>query len=280
MITLITEPTVIPLAHMQLIDDGLKQLYDWVRAYRPECLPDDANPMSLFPHLGVEDQRQLTGNELLAELAGRNCYHSYGLKAGRKSNEEYIAHTQSGTIPHKSIVYHPKMSFFIAGISRRVSHELIRHYVGADRSEEGSPSQESTRYTFHPGHFAVPPHVLEAQAQPTSRGIDAHVAFQTAMERAYSNYLAFINQEEEAWEAHHGEKPKAIKRKRIYEAAAGLLPMQACTSLVWTTNPSALAKLFHERCDEAADREFQRLAIKWRSIAYEMWPNLFPGRQS
>mgnify|MGYP000947103338 CR=1 FL=1 len=65
--------------------------------------------------------------------------------------------------------------------------------------------------------------------------------------------------------------------QRIDEAAAGPLPMQACTSLVWTTNPLALAKLFRERCDESADREFQRFAKKWRDIAIAAWPNLFQG---
>ncbi len=166
-------------------------------------------------------------------------------------------------------MYHAKMTFFLAGISRRVSHELIRHYVGADRSEEGSPSQESTRYTFHPGHFAVPPYVLESKERED--------VFARSCTSAYAAYLDFIEIEEVMYKAAHGKPPTGLERKRIYEAAAGLLPMQACTSLVWTTNPLALAKLFRERCDESADREFQRLAKKWRSIAIAAWPNLFQG---
>lgn len=278
-IRLITEPTVIVLADMKLDVDGLNQLLDWVQDYRPECVPDNLpagareRAMALFPHDGFRDPRDpnvggLTDNELLVELSGRECYHSYGLKAGKKSNDEYIAHTQSGSIPHASIVYQAKMSFFLAGISRRVSHELIRHYVGADRSEEGSPSQESTRYTFHPGHFAVPPYVVEGS--PSSQA-----QYAVAMESAYQRYREFIADEEGVYEMRTGAKPKGIDRKRIYEAAAGLLPMQACTSLVWTTNPIALAKLFRERCDESADREFQRFATKWRAIATARWPNLF-----
>lgn len=292
-IRLITDPTVIVLADMQLDRGGMNELLDWVQDYRPECVPDSLPPgrderaMALFPHNGVElpqgaTKRQLTDNELLVELAGRECYHSYGLKAGRKDNREYIGRMlfpeEPGMLPHASVAYHAKMTFFLSGISRRVSHELIRHYVGADRSEEGSPSQESTRYTFHPGHFAVPPYVLKAQAQLHSRGIDALTSFQIAMEQAYGNYLAFIEQEETAWENVHGKKPTAIDRKRIYECAAGLLPMQACTSMIWTTNPLALSKLFSERCSEAADAEFQRFALKWRDIATARWPNLFRSK--
>lgn len=36
--------------------------------------------------------RELTGAELLPELAGRKCYDSFGLKAGRKTNAEYLHH--------------------------------------------------------------------------------------------------------------------------------------------------------------------------------------------
>ena len=281
-IRLITEPTVIVLADMQLDTNGANQLLDWVKDYRPECVPDDlptdarSRAMSLFPHRGMGRgevfHEPLTGNELLVELGGRACYQSWGLKAGRKDNREYIARMlfpdEPGMLPHASVAYHAKMTFFLAGISRRVSHELIRHYVGADRSEEGSPSQESTRYTFHPGHFAVPPYVING-------GPSTVQTFRVAMESAYQRYLSFIDREESAWESKHGKKPTAIDRKRIYEAAAGLLPMQACTSMVWTTNPLALGKLFGERCSEFADAEFQRFAVKWREIAEARWPNLF-----
>lgn len=199
---------------------------------------------------------------------GSNCYHSYGAKAGKKSNASYIAHSQSGTVPHRSIMYHAKMTFFIAGISRRVSHELIRHYVGADRTEEGSPSQESTRYTFHPGHFIVPPRMAG-----DSRAVEQFAADMCAAYAAYHEYIDF---ETEAHRAASGADPKGLDRKRIYEAAAGLLPMQAATSLVWTANPVSLAKMFAERTDSTSDAEFQRLALQWQKLCVSRWPNLFP----
>jgi len=283
-VRLVTEPTVLVLAEMRLDVAGMNHLLDWVQDYRPECVPDDLptdaddRARALFPHDGHADRlvggdpsRRITDNELLVEMAGRACYQSWGLKAGRKSNAEYIARMlfpeDASMLPHASVAYHAKMSFFIAGVSRRVSHELIRHYVGADRSEEGSPSQESTRYTFHPGHFAVPPYVA-----PGSRELRL---FEDAMHKAYGKYIDFIHDQEGTFSAKHDKPPTGIERKRIYEAAAGLLPMQACTSLVWTTNPMALGKLFKERCSEAADAEFRRLAVKWRDVATERWPNLF-----
>lgn len=196
-----------------------------------------------------------------------NCYHSYGAKAGRKTNADYIAHSQSGTVPHRSIMYHAKMTFFLAGISRRVSHELIRHYVGSDREEEGSPSMESTRYTRHPGHFVVPPRMVNRPMEVEE--------FRDAMQTSYDAYLRYIRKAEERHTDKHGTPPKGLDRKQIYEAAAGILPMQATTSLFWTTNPVALAKLFLERMDVTSDAEFQRFAAKWQVLSVKGWPNLF-----
>jgi thymidylate synthase (FAD) len=236
--------------------------------------------MSLFPHNGSRGDiaTALSGNELLVELAGRKCYDSFGLKAGRKSNAEYIAHTQEMDPPHASILYHAKMSFFFAGISRRVSHELIRNYVGADRSEEGNPSQESTRFTHHYGFFIMPPRYIAPDGSTEGWGgpFERARRFRDSMKRAYTDYLDMVAFEVEMFEQMHGEPPKAADRKRIYEAASSFLPHQAETSFIWTTNPVAIAKFCRERCDNASDMEMQRFAKKWRRVCVERWPNLFP----
>lgn len=290
-VTILTdEPTVAVLAEMELNQGGMVQMAEWVRAHRPECLPDeysatDRNAMSLFPHDGYDlasvlhsgprlfapgSRRLLTDNELLVELAGRKCYDSFGRKAGKKSNAEYVANTQEGDIPHASIMYHAKMSFFIAGVSRRVSHELIRNYVGADRDEEGSPSQESTRYTHHYGFYVAHPFILQENASYEM------VRFQGAMQRNYEEYLAYIERQVAQFKEATGAEPKGMDRKRIYESASPYLSHACETSWVWTSNPIALAKMFRERDNDGADLEFRRLAKKWKRVCVERWPNLFP----
>ncbi len=62
----------------------------------------------------------------------------------------------------------------------------------------------------------------------------------------------------------------------MLEAASGELIHSVETSFVWTTNPGALAKLFLERDNEAADLEFQRLARKWKRLCMQHWSNAFP----
>jgi len=266
------EPTVIPIAAMALDYEGIQEMSRWVKQVRPECIDGDVpdNPieatMSLFPHDGTEDGRTLTDNELLVELAGRKCYDSFGEKAGRKNNSEYIKNTQGGDIPHASIMYHAKMSFFVAGISRRVSHELIRHYVGADRDEEGSPSQESTRYVEHSGRYIQHPGAKTGWSREM---------FHAAVQANRGHYCEFLENSFNNYFQENGEQARGMSRKRIFEVGSSFLCHSAETSFIWTTNPVALAKLCRERDNEASDLEFQRFAKLWKSIAVAKWPNLF-----
>lgn len=290
-VTILTgDPTIAVIAEMALVTKGVNDMIDWVAAHRPECLPEDlpvregyelARARMLFPHDGVEPVtptkfRDVTDNELLVEIAGRKCYDSFGLKAGKKSNKEYIENTQSHDVKHASILYHAKMSFFFAGISRRVSHEIIRNYVGADRSEEGNPSQESTRFTHHYGFFIQPPKYSDGIYGTPEHNDFMRGLFKISMERAYGNYLQAVEEECRAWEDLHGKPPTTLDKKRIYEAASSFLPHQAETSFVWTTNPAAIAKFCFERDNTAADLEIQRFARKLKKICVHRWPNLFP----
>lgn len=275
----VTEPTIALMGQMALVPKGVAQMLDWVKSRAPECVPDEITDSSsdidkmqaLFPHDLTQDGRLLTDNELMVELAGRGCYLSFGNKAGRKTNREYIAHTQEGAVPHRSITYHAKLTFFIAGVSRRVSHELIRNYVGADRTEEGAPSQQSTRYVENPGFFVVHPRYLE-ESQTLYR-----LAFERICAESYGTYRQTIADEIESHQRITGQKPKGMAYKRILESASSLLPHSTETSFMWTTNPAALAKMALERDNEFADLEFQRLMRKWKRVVMEHCPNLFPA---
>lgn len=262
-VKLVKAPIVAPIGQMGLMPDGLGAMLDWIKDRRPECLPENPRIQDIFPHSEVR-----SGNELLVEIAGRKCYNSFGAKAGRKTNAQYIAHTQQGDVQHRSILYHAKMTFFVAGISRRLTHELIRHYVGADRDEEGSPSQESTRYVEHTGHHVVHPRVLESGYETD--------CFKGRMEFVYASYANYIDREEKAYESVYGAKPKGLERKRIFEAASSMLCHSVETSLIWTANPVSIAKMLQERLHEAADLEWRRLAEIWRAVCMAHWPNLFP----
>lgn len=273
-------PTVEVLAEMALQHEGVLAMAGWVQRTRPECVPADgfSTVLDLVPHDGTEAvrtedgtllyHRQISDNELLAELAGRKCYDSFAEKAAPRSNGEYLESMWKGRIPHRSTGYHAKMSFFFADISRRVSHELIRNYVGADRDEEGNPSQESTRFTEFPGIYVVHPADLEDGDDLESFEADArdnYERYRQALQRKVTRYQL----------ANGGRLPTGMARKRIFEAGSQRLLHSVATSFIWTTNPMALVKLFTERVDEAADMEMRRFASVLCLTCVERWPNLF-----
>jgi len=307
--TIVTEdPIVSVLAEMRLDGEGVMEMARWVQRYRPHCVPEGGfeSVLDLVPHDGMDlvpgvghahsdqycyahstdepsrfvcerdeapsAQRVVTDNELLCELAGRKCYDSFADAGARRTNGEYLRSMWQGRIPHRSTGYHAKMSFFFAHVSRRVSHELIRNYVGADRDEEGNPSQESTRFTHHPGVYIAHPYYL---ARDNDKFPDELARFRARAQRNYEDYVETIQRKIARFTEQTGHAPKGIDRKRIYESSSGDLLMSCGTSFVWTTNPMAITKFLHERDNDEADMEMARFARAWKRVVIARWPNLF-----
>ncbi len=274
--TIVTDnPIVIPMFQMQQIPEGIMEMAKWIQKYRPHCVPEGGfnDAYDLLPHDGNDvnpftgEARKITDNELLAELAGRKCYDSFADAGAKRTNNEYLHSMWDGRIPHRSTGYHPQMTFFIAHVSRRVSHELIRNYVGHAKDEEGIPSQESTRFTHHPGVYIAHPYYIEDE--PELR------RFRERAQANYEDYVLTIERKVDRYISAHGSAPKGLDKKRIYESTSGDLLMSCGTSFIWTTNSMALTKFFHERDDDAADMEMSRFARTWKKVCFERWPNLF-----
>lgn len=79
-------------------------------------------------------------SEVLIEAAGRLCYKSFavGLNPNvtrvREGNHNYIGNILSSK--HGSVLEHATASFALMGVSRIVTHELVRHRVGTGYSQE------------------------------------------------------------------------------------------------------------------------------------------------
>ena len=276
-------PVISVIAQQRIEQPGLDAMLHWLALRDPDCLPQDPVTLTncptrlsrLLPGLRSPaghpaPDAGVTDNELLAELSGRLCYRSFGEAAGRKNNSDYMQHIFSMDPLHASIAYHAKMTFFFAGVSRKLSHQFIRNYVGSDRSEEGSPSQESSRFCEHHGYYVVPPAYEEA---------DRHrlTTFRAACQSNWNTYQDELEVMFQNYETEHKMEPKGASKKRIFEAAAGLLNQYTETSFVWTTNPIALRKFLKERCNPAADAEIDRFARSLARICFMTWPNLFLG---
>ena len=97
-----------------------------------------------FPPADVPWETDADGGQALAEFAGRACYQSWSKPNPRTAtNEGYLRHILE--VGHLSVLEHGTVSFYLTGISRSLTHELIRH-------RHFSYSQLSQRYV--PGREA------------------------------------------------------------------------------------------------------------------------------
>src|SRR5512147_556532 len=138
------------------------------RYYTDPVLTLLARPSFTSPdHLPVSWIGESTDGERLAEFAGRLCYMSQGNPA-KRSTRDYIENIKRQG--HGSVLEHANYSILLEGVSRSLTHELVRHRAGF------AYSQLSQRYVDESdAAFVIPPallgdEVLEAafRAQMTS----------------------------------------------------------------------------------------------------------------
>lgn len=177
--------------------------------------------------------------EDLIEFAGKLCYMSFG--KGRKG-QKYLDHIlESG---HGSVLEHVSASFLIEGVSRTLTHELVRHRAGF------AYSQLSQRYVDESDvAFVQPP-----ELKPESPG---YLSWHTACDFALRSYRTLI----EKLEATRPEDvPGTDRRKRVRQAARSVLPGCTETKIVVTANLRAWRHFLEQRGSEFADLEIRRLA--------------------
>lgn len=193
-------------------------------------------------HLPVQWQGESNDGEKLAEFAGRLCYMSQHNPAGR-STREYLENIKKQG--HGSVLEHANYSLLLEGVSRSLTHELVRHRAGF------AYSQLSQRYVDE-GHasFVVPPAIVGDEALET--------AWRTQVEGAQTAYVALVSQlmERYGWVA-----DKVHRRKMAREAARAVLPNATETKIVVTGNARAWRTMLELRSSEAAELEIRRLAV-------------------
>jgi thymidylate synthase ThyX len=79
------------------------------------------------PHLPVNWIGESTDGERLAEFAGRLCYMSQRNPAGRNTRDYLENIKRQG---HGSVLEHANYSLLLEGVSRSLTHELVRHRAG------------------------------------------------------------------------------------------------------------------------------------------------------
>lgn len=212
-----------------------------------------------------------TGDDL-AEFAGRQCYRSW--RSGRKT-DEYIRNIVAER--HGSVFEHASIGFQISGISRSLSHELIRHSVGT------GVSQESQRYVDAKDIMFVAPPLLANHVQNmTDEEIEADpemIEFREACGFALARYQGlqdkFVTRLRAMEATGASEKAKTAAKKRANEAARSVLPNAAETRMVYTTNLRALRHIIISRANEFADLEIRSLTVAMFETGRTYAPHYF-----
>lgn len=214
--------------------------------------PDFSEPA----HLPVSWLGESTGGERLSEFAGRLCYMSQANPAKRPTREYLDNIKKQG---HGSVLEHANYSVLVEGVSRSLTHELVRHRAGF------AYSQLSQRYVDESNAaFVVPPAIIgEAQLEQ---------AWREQIESAQKTYVSLVEQlmERYGWVA-----DRVHRRKMAREAARAVLPNATETKVVVTGNVRAWRTMLELRSSEGAEMEIRRFAVATLRLLQREAPGFF-----
>jgi thymidylate synthase (FAD) len=197
------------------------------------------------------------GGQALTEFAGRACYQSWSKPNPKTAtNAAYLRHIID--VGHFSVLEHASVSFYITGLSRSCTHELIRH-------RHFSYSQLSQRFVPERDSQVVLPPGIEDDPE-LQRLFFAAV---DASRDAYAALLAKL-------EAKFADEPNAVlRRKQARQAARAVLPNATETRIVVSGNYRAWRHFIAMRASEHADVEIRRLAIACLRQLADLAPAVF-----
>lgn len=207
-------------------------------------------------HLPVQWNGASTAGEQLAEFAGRLCYMSQKNPANRTTRDYLLNILKQG---HGSVLEHANYSLLLEGVSRSLTHELVRHRAGF------AYSQLSQRYVDESdASFVVPPAIIGDAA--------LQAAWQAQVESAQRAYVALVD---ELMGRYAWVDDKVHRRKMAREAARGVLPNSTETKIVVTANARAWRTMLELRSSEGAELEIRRLAVAVIRVLQGIAPGFF-----
>lgn len=159
---------------------------------------------------------------------------------------------------HLSPFEHAAFTFYIEGVSRALTHQLVRHRMA-------SYSQRSQRYVTHDRFDYIVPPQLEGHTVETEDGpVAATAYFEQTMELIAKRYAALNDALGRTGESSN-------------EDARYVLPNACETRIVTTMNARGLLHFLEERLCQRAQWEIRRVAEMMLERVREVAPALFVG---
>jgi len=151
---------------------------------------------------------------------------------------------------HDSPVEHVSYSFAVQGISRALTHQLVRHRIA-------SYSQQSQRYVDESNfEYVLPPAIARV---PEAR--KKYEEFMAQVGRTYRDLKAILQEQG--------------RDKKANEDARFVLPQASESKIVVTMNCRSLIHFFELRCCERAQWEIRKMAWKMLRILRAELPVIF-----
>ena len=204
--------------------------------------------------------------------AGKLCYSAVGVdEITQKLTEEEIARyvNMLASIFHESPLEHVSFTFAIEGVSRVLTHQLVRHRLA-------SYSQQSQRYVkLEQFEYIVPPAIEKNEK--------AKALFIETMEKdqeAYNQIVdELINDKIREFKKIHDrdltKKEYSAIEKQAIEDARYVFPNACETKIVVTMNARSLLHFFNVRCCNRAQWEIREMATEMLKECKKIAPALF-----
>lgn len=201
----------------------------------------------LFPDNDYFDDVPCLGNEQegaqLIKFAGQLCYLSFGQQRTRNAQAAaYIDHIKDSG--HGSVCEHVSYSILLWGVSRALTHELVRHRSGM------AYSQVSQRYV-------AGKHLRFVESLAYQAHLDLHVMFEAWADLSAQEYA----QREAMLLQRAGINYKTAttdQRKAVRQEARRCLPNETEAPILVTGNLRAWRHCIEQRCSQWADAEICR----------------------
>ena len=168
------------------------------------------------------------------------------------NNTLYVRRNGKPVWSGNSVLEHANFNFLLYGISRSVTHELVRHRAGA------AISQISQRYVCGGVlRFVERPEYQEDE--------ELHRLFEERADRAAAEYETMAErllERQEGGASTLTADYKTDARKKVQQTARSLLPNETEAPMVFTGNVRALRHIIEMRADAHAESEIRNLALR------------------
>ncbi len=200
-----------------------------------------------FPQY-LEDPTPLEPGTLVCKFAGQLCYASFGSK--RTMNDQVERYFQNiKESGHGSVLEHANFTLLFYGISRSVTHELVRHRAGMGYS------QLSQRY--------VSGRVLRFVERPEYvNDPELHRLFEQRIDRAareYEEMAEMLLERQKSGSGILSGEARTDLRKKVQQTARSVLPNETESPIVVTGNARAWRHTIEMRANAHAETEIRAL---------------------